>query len=143
MGKYLGLTFLVLLMALAGCSKSVENKVSLIQKGMKKEEVLSLLGKPDATDARAVELGDTESLDKWYYNIGKFSKPVPRKLQGGFVFREAEGNIINICFIKNKVFELNSLLFAEDVYVSAFNIDKQKSKIDQFYVRDFKSAEAN
>src|SRR5688572_33449906 len=80
---------LLIIIWLGGCGQSLEQKSALIQKGMSKQEVIQILGQPEAIDWASKRLND--GMVKWFYGITSLRKP--GRLKDGYYFMEGDADI--------------------------------------------------
>jgi hypothetical protein len=127
-----------------GCSQSLEQKIGKIQQGMSQQEVIQILGRPEAVDWASEHdkssMGVKESswASKWFYGIS-YLKPGGRTKKG-YIFQGNADYYVEILG-NSGVHDAGdaSLLNGWLIFVRNEDLLKVKSKVDPFYERQFEN----
>jgi hypothetical protein len=121
-------------MFLAGCSQSLDKKFSKLQRGMSKDQVVHIMGEPEAIDWASKSLND--GMVKWFYFTDEAKLAKPGRTKDGYFFLEVNGYFYSVNFINGKLVESGIDDYAENIFVKAKDLKRIRSKVDTFYERD-------
>ena len=141
MGSALGV--LLVVYGVSGCTQTMEEKMAKIQQGMSEQEVIQILGKPEAIDwdsRRDKKEGVSDAnLDiKFFYGI-TYLKPEMRTTDG-YAFSGNADYYVEINGDKG-VSDAGdaSLLDGENIFVRNEDLPRVKAKLDPFYEQTFEN----